>query len=155
MWAQYFHHITLHFPIVLTMVIAAVGVWSLKDDAPQLRFFLRWVGWACFAMTTVTVVAGIIAAPGWFGGEGTEALSHHRNLGVTTWVVMALAASSYEWGVRQGSSDWRKFAVGVWCVTVFSVIGTGHWGGTELHREDLPWTQDETPERSPDHETKP
>lgn len=145
MWSEFLHHITLHFPIVLTLVIAGVGVWSLREDTPQFRRFMRWVGWACFAMTTVTVVSGILAAPGWFGGDGTPELSHHRSLGLTAWVVMGLAAVSYEWGVREGSDDWRKFAIGVWCVTAFAVMGTGHWGGTELHDDKLPWTDRESP----------
>lgn len=147
MWAQFLHHITLHFPIVLALVNAAVGLWSLKDDAPQLRTFLRISGWICFAFTTLTVIFGILAAPGIFGGEGPGELSHHRNLGLTAWAVMAVATLSYEWALRHKSVDWRKFAVGVWCVTAFAVIGAGHWGGTELHQDSLPWVDaDDRPE---------
>jgi hypothetical protein len=142
MWAEFLHHLTLHFPIVLSMVVASVGLWSLRDDAPQLRAFVRWAGWICLAFTTVTVAAGVIAAPGLLGGEGPDALSHHRNLGVTTWVVTAIAAAGYEFGMRRGIDDWRKFGVGVWCVVVLGVIGTGHWGGTELHEDKLPWTEE-------------
>jgi hypothetical protein len=141
MWSEFLHHITLHFPIVLTLVIAGVGLWSLRDDIPQFQRFVRWVGWACFALTTLTVASGIIAAPGWFGGDGTPELSHHRWLGLTAWITMGLATVSYEWGVRESSDDWRKFAIGVWCVTAFAVIGTGHWGGTELHDDKLPWNE--------------
>lgn len=140
MWPEFLHHITLHFPIVLSLVLAAMGVWSLRDDIPQFRRLMRWAGWACFAITTVTVVSGIIAAPGWFGGDGTQRLANHRNLGVTTWVVMGIAAFSYEWGLRQKIDDWRKFAIGVWCVAAFAAMGTGHWGGTELHKDRLPWS---------------
>ncbi len=139
MWSEFLHHITLHFPIVLAMVVAGVGLWSLREDISQFQLFIRWVGWTCFALTTVTVISGILAAPGWFGGDGTYELTHHRNLGLTTWVVMGVATFSYEKGFREQHPDWRKFAVGVWCVTVFAVIGTGHWGGTELHQDKLPW----------------
>jgi hypothetical protein len=144
MWPPFLHHITLHFPIVLALVLAAVGLWSLRDDTPQFRRFMRFGGWICFGFATVTAVSGILAAPGWFGGEGSQALSHHRNLGVTAWVVMAIAALSYEWGIRSGIEDWRKFAVGVWCVASFAVIGAGHWGGTERHPDELPWNAEDT-----------
>lgn len=149
MWPEFIHHITLHFPIVLALVIAGVGLWSLKDEAPQLRKFVRWVGWVCFAFTTVVVVSGIIAAPGWLGGDGSPDLSHHRNLGLTTWVVVAIATFGYEYGVREDIADWRKFAVGIWCVASFAVIGTGHWGGTEQHQDKLPWAVPEAPELTP------
>lgn len=139
MWSEFLHHITLHFPIVLTLVVAGVGLWSLRDEIPQFQLFIRGVGWMCFAMTTVTVISGIIAAPGWFGGEGTAELSHHRNLGLTAWIVMGVAAFSYEKGIREAHTDWRKFGVGVWCVAAFAVVGAGHWGGTELHKDKLPW----------------
>jgi hypothetical protein len=145
MWSEFLHHITLHFPIVLTLVIAGVGLWSLRDDIPQFQRFVRVVGWACFAATTVTVVSGILAAPGWFGGDGGAELAHHRNLGLTAWIVMGLASASYEWGIRDANDDWRSFAIGVWCVTAFAVFGTGHWGGTELHQDKLPWVDSEAP----------
>ncbi|MFW5965982.1 MAG: hypothetical protein ACOCV2_00630 [Persicimonas sp.] len=142
MWSQFFHQVTLHFPIVLSLVIAAVGLWSFQDDAPQLRTLVRWAGWICFGITTVTVVAGLFAAPGFFGLEANEALSHHRNLGLTAWVVMGIATISYEWGIREESQDWRHFGVCVWCVTALAVIGAGHWGVTEEHRDSLPWVEE-------------
>lgn len=139
MWPSYLHHLSLHFPIVLTLALALVGVWSLRENAAPLHKLMRVGGWVCFAMTTVAAVSGIASAPGWFGGAGSEALSHHRSMGVTAWVVIALAAASYEWGVRRDISDWRNFAVGLWCVAAFAIIGTGHWGGSQLHPEEIPW----------------
>lgn len=143
MWPEFLHHLSLHFPIVLGLVLAAVGVWSWRSETPELRILMRVMGWIAFALTTAAVVSGIWAAPGWFGGEGSDRLAHHRNLGVTTWVVVAIAAFSYEHGFRNDSSDWRKFGVGLWCVVAFGVIGTGHWGGSEEHTDAVPWLEDE------------
>ena len=146
MWAPFLHHLTLHFPIVLSMVLAGVGLWSLRDESAQFRRLIRLGGWICFALTSVATIAGILAAPGWLGGEGSVGLTHHRNLGITAWVVIAVATFGYEWGVRNNESDWRKFAVGIWCLAVFAVIGAGHWGGTERHSGELPWSSDEAQE---------
>lgn len=139
MWPSFIHHLSLHFPIVLTIALALVGLWSLREDSAALRRLMRVGGWVCFAMTTLAAVSGIVSAPGWFGGAGSQALSHHRSLGVTAWAVIALAAGSYEWGMRKGIADWRNFAVGLWCVATFAVIGAGHWGGSERHPEEIPW----------------
>lgn len=147
MWSSFLHHLTLHFPIVLSMVLAVVGLWSLRADSAQFRQMMRVGGWICFALTTVAAISGIAAAPGWFGGDGSAGLAHHRSLGVTAWALIAIAAFSYEWGVQKGEGDWRKFAVGVWCLAVFAVVGAGHWGGTERHPEELPWTEVEAAPR--------
>lgn len=140
-WAVYLHHLTLHFPVVLTMVLAAVGVWSIYDETPQFRKLLRWGGWIAFGLTTVTVLSGLVTAPGWLGGGGSEGLSHHRSLGLMTWTVTGIAAWAYEKGVRLKSTDWRYFAAGAWCAASVSVIGTAHWGAAEEHPEAVPWLE--------------
>jgi hypothetical protein len=150
MWPDFIHHLSLHFPIVLTLVLAGVGVWSLRSETDELRTLIRSLGWIALAMTTVAVVSGILAAPGWFGGEGSDRLGHHRNLALTTWVVVLIATLGYDYGVRKDHSDWRKFAVGIWCVAAFGVIGTGHWGGSEEHTDVVPWMEAES---SPDDDT--
>lgn len=150
MKSSFIHHLSLHFPIVLAFVLAGVGLWSLREESAQLRRFMRVVGWACFGFVTVATVTGILAAPGWFGGDGSPALSHHRNLGVSVWVVMAIAAFSYEWGVRSAVADLRKFAVGVWCVAAFGVVGAGHWGGVDRHPDEIPWRVDGSSRSAPD-----
>jgi uncharacterized membrane protein len=145
MWPEYLHHITVHFPIVLTMAMAATGLYSLRrPDSPDLQVVLRWGGWLTLAMTSIAAISGIISAPGLLGGGGEADLTHHRDLAITTWVVIALGAWSYNMGVRgdqpqQTSRDWRTFAVAMWCIAVFGVIGTGHWGGFGLHGDTIPW----------------
>ncbi len=154
MWPKYIHHITLHFPIVLSLVLAGIGVWSLKEDTPQFRRLIRWLGWACFLLTTTAVITGIIAAPGWFGGDGSHRLANHRNMGVTTWVVMGVATFCYDWGVRHKIDDFRTFAIGAWCVCAFAVIGTAHWGGTVAHKKEIPWAAHPA-KTAPEHVDKP
>ena len=138
-WASYLHHITVHFPIVLTFGLAAVGLYSLRRETPELQSVLRWGGLAAFALTTLAIVSGIIAAPGFFGGDGPAALRHHRDLALTTWVVVALGALGYNHGVLRDVRDWRTFAITMWCIAALAVVGTGHWGGAELHTDSIPW----------------
>ena len=145
MWATYLHHISIHFPIVLTIGLGAVGLYYLRRPDEALRPVIRWGGWTVFGFATVAVVSGLIIAPGWFGGAGSVDLTHHRDLALTTWLVIALAAWSFERAERGGHPDWRTFAVGLWCVAAFGVIGTGHWGGAELHDDTVPWEQGEGP----------
>jgi hypothetical protein len=142
MWFEYLHHITVHFPIVLSMAMAAVGLYShLRADTPELHTVLRYGGWITLLFTSLAAISGIISAPGLLGGGGEADLSHHRNLGVATWIVVALGAYGYEQGVRRQYRDWRGFAVAMWCIAVFGVIGTGHWGGSGLHGDSVPWHQ--------------
>lgn len=138
-WAEYLHHVTLHFPIVLSVVLAVVGVWWLKTDDVRLGVFVRWTGWAAFATATAAALSGIIAAPGILGGDGPQGLSDHRNMGVLTWCVIATAAIAFEVGVRRGESYVKRFAALCWIAAAFSVIGAGHWGGSALHSDKIPW----------------
>ena len=91
------------------------------------------------AATTAAVVSGILAAPGWFGGDGPLELSHHRNMGVTVWCVAFVATISGEVGFRYSHTYLRRFAALVWCAAAFGVIGTGHWGGSVVHSDLVPW----------------
>jgi len=148
MWAEYLHHVTVHFPLVLSIALAGVGLWSLHTDpTDQLDPVIRWGGWGAFALACVAVVSGVITAPGWFGGDGSVGLRHHRDLGLTSLSVFAFAAYTFETFARGGHRDWRRVAIGAWCVAAFSTIGTAHWGGSELHRDTVPWLEDEQPSR--------
>ncbi|MBA2664585.1 MAG: hypothetical protein H0U74_20025 [Bradymonadaceae bacterium] len=142
-WPEYLHHLSVHFPIVLAMVLAAIGLYSLKRDTPELRTLIRWTGWTTLALTTVALVSGIIAAPGWFGGDGSPELTHHRDLAITAWCTIALATYAYDHGHRHDIRDLRTFAITIWLVATFAVIGTGHWGGSTLHPESVPWAAQE------------
>lgn len=138
-WPDYIHHLTLHFPIVGSMFLAVVGVWWVRTGDERLGQLLRFGGLAVFAITTVAVTSGIVAAPGWFGGDGPENLSHHRNMGLLVWSTMAVAAIGLEIGLRQGHAYAQKFAALCWCAAAFGVIGAGHWGGSALHSDIVPW----------------
>ncbi|RAL22361.1 hypothetical protein DL240_10960 [Lujinxingia litoralis] len=137
MWPSFLHHLSLHFPIVLSMGLAAAATYGLRRDDPELlRPLVRWGGWANLAMTSLAVVSGLVA--GGFSG-GSEDLSHHRYLGITAFFVIALAATSYDYGQRHNLVDWRRFGGLLWWVATFAVIGTGHWGGLAEHRAVVPW----------------
>lgn len=136
---EYLHHVTLHFPIVMSLVLAAVGVWWVRADEPTLAVILRWGGWFTLAVTTITAISGIVAAPGVLGGDGPQGLSDHRNMGVMTWVVIATAAIAFEAGHRTAGRYTCRFAALCWGAAVFASIGAGHWGGSALHSDKIPW----------------
>lgn len=139
-WAKYLHHITLHVPLVASAMLAILGLLARGDEPETLQRFLRWIGWAVFGVTTVTVIAGILVAPGWLGGEGSSDLSHHRDLALTTWFVMGLAAGCYDKGIREGERDMRMYGIAMWWVTTFAVVGAGHWGASTHRPELVPWS---------------
>lgn len=132
MWPEFIHHLTLHFAIVLPMVLAASGSYALRRDHEAFMPLLRWGGLVTLAITAITVIAGLIAG-GFSGGE--EVLRHHRYLGILTFVVVALAAISYDMGVRREIADLRSFAIAAWWVASLSVIGAGHWGTLGEHAD--------------------
>lgn len=147
-WSEYLHHVTVHFPIVATIGLAGIGLLWLSRPTDELALLLRWGGWTTFALTTIAVVSGIVTADGLFGGQGSTALRHHRDLGLTTWCVVGLAAWGFERGLRDDSDDWRRFAAALWCVAALSAVGTGHWGGSTLHDEAVPWIEQPPAEQS-------
>jgi len=146
------HHVSVQFPVVLTFGLAAVGIYGvlraeISPIPPSIEPILRWGGWFCAAASTVAVVAGLLAAPGTFGGTDTVGLRHHRDMALTTWCVIGLAACAFEHSSRGGHPDWKLVSVGLWCVAAFGALGTAHWGGSELHRDIVPWLE-------PDEETE-
>ena len=136
MWPDFLHHLSLHFTIVVPMALAVVGAISLRHPSPGWTGLLRWGGHIALLMATITVATGLLAG-GFSGGE--EALQHHRYLGVLTFLVIALAALSFEGGLRRQSTDLQQFAIGLWWVASFSVIGAGHWGGVSVHPDVIPF----------------
>ncbi|TXD37161.1 hypothetical protein FRC98_10535 [Lujinxingia vulgaris] len=137
MWPSFLHHLSLHFPIVLSMALAAAATFAIRnDEPPTLIPPLRWGGWFNLAMTALAIISGLIA--GGFSG-GSDDLSHHRLLGITAFSVIALAAFSYDYGTRHNIADWRRFGGLLWWVASFAVIGAGHWGGLAEHRNVVPW----------------
>lgn len=138
-WPEYIHHVSLHFPIVGSLFLAVVGVWWVKTDDIRLSVLIRWFGWFVFIMTSFAAISGIIAAPGILGGDGPQGLSDHRNMGVTLWCTAAVAAIGFEIGTRTHVAYVRKFAALCWCAAAFGAIGAGHWGGSALHSDKIPW----------------
>ena len=118
------------------MVLAAVGLYVLRSDRDGLRPLLRWGGHATLLLTVFTVVTGILAG-GFTGGE--EHLQHHRYLGTLTLLCAALAAISFETGIRRDITDLRKFGIGMWWITSFATVGTSHWGVLAEHTDVVPF----------------
>ena len=58
MWAEFIHHLTLHFPIVLSLVLAAIGLYSMKSDTDQIRVILPLGGWGSLLFTRVAGGSG-------------------------------------------------------------------------------------------------
>ena len=133
------HHLSLHAPLVLPPALAIVGFATAREETPRLIALLRYGGWATLALTTLAAIAGILSAPGVFGGGGEEVLRDHRDLGVTAWCVAAAAAAVYDYGARHDARDTRRLGLCLWAVTSLATIGAGHWGGLYEHAELIPF----------------
>jgi len=138
-WPPYLHHLTLHFPIALGVALGVLGAWHVRNDAPTLQTIVRWGGLATLLLTTVTVVTGLLAAPHAFGPEVPQVVGNHRNLGITTWCVMLVAVVAYEIGSRNGVRDLRRFGAICWTAAAIAAVGAGHWGGSAMHSDRIPW----------------
>jgi hypothetical protein len=139
MWVPYLHHLSTHFPIVMSLLLAIVGWWYVRQPHQILLTLLRWGGWTTVVLTTAAVVSGLLAVPDGWVSDGTDELAHHRNLGVLLWLVMTLAAVVFEIGVAQGQQAVRKLGALLWSVCFVGVLGAGHWGGSMMHSDRIPW----------------
>lgn len=137
--SNWLHHITLHVPLTLPPMLTALGLWTWNHETPRTLPFVRWVGWALALCTTIVVLAGMWSAPGTFGGDGTEVLRDHRDLGVTAWCVVMGAVASYDYGVRHDQIDIRRLGICLWGVATLATIGAGHWGGLHEHAKLIPF----------------
>ena len=143
MWAPYLHHITVHFPIVMSLALAAVGIWYLRAGHAPLLVAVRFAGAATLVITSVSVVAGFLSAEPYWTTDGPDVLIHHRNLGLLVWVVMATGVGAMEWGLKNDDDRVTRFGVVVWIAVAFAAIGAGHWGGSGVHSDIIPWQSNE------------
>lgn len=139
MWDSYLHNITIHFPIVMSMVLAAVGVWYVRSEADTLRDFIRFGGAITLGITLVAAVSGLLTAQMYWTEEGPEVLIHHRNLGLLLTSVMIAAVGCFEYGVRKSESALKKLGALLWIACVLAAVGVGHWGGSGVHSDTIPW----------------
>ena len=134
--AHWLHHLSLHFPIVGTWALMALGLVTWREESPGVIAFIRWSGWVIFTLTSVAAIAGIVAA--YSSGEAAE-LRDHRHLGITAWCVIAVAAWGYDIGCRREDAAWRRFGVTIWGVAAIAALGAGHWGGLNEHADIIPF----------------
>lgn len=137
--SHWIHHVSLHVPLVLPAVLTIFGAVTWREETPRQLQLMRWLGWLGLLATTVAVMAGIASAPGFLGGEGSAVLRDHRDLGITSWFVMLLAALGYDRGVRRDDVVFRRLGICWWGVAALAVIGTGHWGGLHEHAKHIPF----------------
>ena len=133
---EFIHHITLHFAIVLPMVLAVTGLYALRTDTDALIPLLRWGGHFTLAIAFVTAATGILAG-GLTGGE--EHLQHHRYLGILTTITIAIAALAFEIGIRRDEHRIRAFGLSIWWVASFATVGASHWGILAEHADVVPF----------------
>lgn len=139
MWLHYVHHITTHFPIVMSMVLGGVGLWFARTGSEDLRTFLRWGGWITTVIATTAALTGLASAPDSLPEAAMAELDHHRNLGILCWLVIVLATLSMERGIRREHRGQQTLGALLWMVAVVAAIGTGHWGGSMMHSDRVPW----------------
>ena len=137
---HWIHHVSLHVPLVLPAVLTCLGLLTWRDEEVSRHVkFMRWLGLFCLGATTVAILAGMASAPGLLGGDGSAVLRDHRDLGVTAWCVILLAALSHDAGVRQQDVSYRRLGTCLWGVATLAVIGAGHWGGLHEHAKHIPF----------------
>ena len=139
MWDHYLHHITVHFPIIGSFGLAAIACVYIAKDELSYERLLRFGGWVVAIVSTVTVVSGVLMAPGWFGGDGPLELTHHRNMGIAAYVTILTAAIGFEIGLRQPKPYAKRFSALLWVAIAFGCVGAGHWGGSVVHSDIIPW----------------
>jgi hypothetical protein len=136
MWPDFLHHVTLHFAIVLPMVMAVVGTYILARQTDSLDPLFRSGAWATLVATALAVLSGLFAG-GLSGGD--EYLEHHRYLGMLTFCVVLTATLAFEVGHRRQIEDFRRFGLAIWWVASFAVVGAGHFGGLAEHFDVVPF----------------
>lgn len=142
-WVAWLHHLSIHVPIVGAVALAVLGAWgNRRPDDETLWRILRWGGWATAAVTFVAVVSGMITADEFWTAEGPYVLIHHRNLGLTGFACVFVAAVAQEWGTRANSERIRRFGALVWIAAAIAMVGAGHWGGSGVHSDRIPWQGD-------------
>ncbi len=142
MWPEYIHHLFLQVPTTGTIGMAVLGIVYVKKPAENLEQLLRFFGWALFFVSTVTAISGILSAPGILGGDGPDELSHHRNFGVMVFLLVGFATIGFEVGFRSTSSFShyiKKAASLMWIGAAVSAFAAGHWGGSVVHSDQIPW----------------
>lgn len=147
-WFSWLHHVSIHVPLVMTMVLAVFGIWINHRSSGSgevndvLWKILRFGGWATAIITLVAVVSGLITADDFWTQDGPMVLIHHRNLGLTGFACVFTAVGATEWGIRHSQERVRRFGALCWLVASFAMIGAGHWGGSGVHSDRIPWQQE-------------
>lgn len=135
----YLHHVILHFPIVLLPTVAGIGLYAVGKQSAPLYTLLRVVSWVSVGFMLLAMISGWLSAPGHVSPEQLGRLEHHRDLALTVGVVGVVAGGCVERGARSQSRDWWVAGVGFWCIAAFGILGVGHWGGSMLNADLVPF----------------
>lgn len=138
-WFAWLHHTSIHVPLVMSTVLGILGIWVNRRDDQTVWVILRIAGWATTATTLVAVVSGLATATEFWTEVGPDVLIHHRNLGILGFVSMLTAVGSIEYGLRTNSQRVRRFGALCWIAVALSMVGAGHWGGSGVHSDRIPW----------------
>lgn len=120
-------------------MLAGIGVVYVRKPAENLETILRFAGWFIALASVTAMVSGILAAPDWVRIGGPEELDHHRYMGIMVGVCALVCAIAFEFGVRQSSDYLKRFSALTWFAVFFGAVGTGHWGGSVVHSDRVPW----------------
>ncbi len=131
MWFEFFHHLTMHFAIVLPLVLAALATWALRRRRPPQVWQALRLGSAIALFAVLAASATGIGSAGLSGGE--TALEHHRYLGILALCIALLAAIAVEAAHRVDSDRLRRFGLYCWWIAATATAATGHWGGLYTH----------------------
>ncbi|MEZ4462905.1 MAG: hypothetical protein R3E66_24890 [bacterium] len=138
-WFAWLHHVSIHAPLALSFALAVLGVWVNRRDDETVWTILRFGGWFVVFGTVLAVVSGLVTADEFWTDDGPYVLIHHRNLGLTGLFSVVTAAVAVEWGYRTHQQRVRRFGALVWIAAALAMMGAGHWGGSGVHSDRVPW----------------
>lgn len=136
MWPEFLHHITLHFPIVLSLGLAITGHLARTRGSDDLLSLTHYAGLFTLAITLLTAFSGFAAA-GLSGGD--PLLIHHRYLGSLAAITIAIATLSVHFGIRRNIPDLTSFGLLSWWAAALATTGAAHWGSLAEHPELIPF----------------
>jgi hypothetical protein len=121
-WAGKWHPMVLHFPIVLLLLVAVLGLANQRLAPILVQFTVL--------ATLVTAISGFFLASG--NGEKGDLLFWHQYGGSLLALLAGLWYLLYHYGLHQ-----KGYAKGILLAIMALTFATGHFGASITHGEDF------------------
>ena len=122
-----FHPLIVHLPIGILLLAISVELYSWKKKL-FFHSFLPILWGAGFVSAILSTIVGLCLKAG--GGYNEDALNLHQNFGIVLTVISGIAFFAVKF------DGLKKAKLPVTVITLFLLIGTGHFGGNLTHGSD-------------------